>query len=79
MLRLDAVDVIRTPRRRAADKAALSAQQPRQIVLILESRRVLVGEHIAGLALRRRRGPSEDLAEDDQEDFDLFVGGISRS
>jgi len=22
---------------------------------------------------------SEDLAEDDEEDFDLFVGGISRS
>ena len=41
--------------------------------------RILVGEHIAGLALRRRRGPSEDLAKADEEDFDLFVGGISRS
>jgi len=80
MLRLDALDMMRTGRRKAADEAALSAQQPRQIVLILESRRAFWLASISpDWPCGADAAASEDLAEDDEEDFDLFVGGISRS
>jgi len=75
MLRLDALDMMRTGRRKAADKAALSAQQPRQIVLILESRRAFWLASISpDWPCGADAAASEDLAEDDGEDFDLFVG-----